>query len=68
MHERLDLCVLIPRLAIHLISANIEIRIWKQLRHLRNELVQEFVCPLLGGIHYSVNPTGLDPVSARCAR
>ncbi len=54
LHEGLDLGIGVPLTAIHLVSANMKILIWKEFGHLRDKLVEElvslFACRIDDGI------------------
>src|SRR5260370_26978412 len=60
MDESLDLRIGVPKLAIDLVSANVEVSVGEELRHLVDELVEKFIRVLLGRIRYSIRPFGID--------
>src|ERR1700733_5687691 len=50
----MDLLVCVPLFDAYFISANVEVRIRKELGHLGYELVEEFVGGFAGGIHHRI--------------
>jgi hypothetical protein len=61
--ERLDSFRILPLLPVHLIAANMHVRIGKQRRHLAKERIQKLICLLARRIHDVVEdpPRALDP-------
>src|SRR5215510_12215361 len=70
LHERLDLRIGTPLLAVYLVSPNVEVLIGKKLRHLADEGIQEFVSCVFRRIHCWVedSPVALDSIRPRRTR
>src|SRR3984893_1939918 len=60
VNEGLNLRILIPMLAVHLVSANVEVGVGKEFGHLPDEFVEEFVGLFSGGISDRVRSLGID--------
>ena len=68
-HERLDILVGVPVLAVVLIAPDMQIFIREQPGHLGEELIEEIIDRVAGGIEYRVHdaPVALDGVRSRSA-
>ena len=61
LHELLNLGIRVPLFAIHFVAADMEILIGEKFRHFGNEIVEEFVSLLVGGIHRGIGDAPLLP-------
>src|ERR1700723_228265 len=70
LHVLFDTRIRVPLLTVALISADVEVGIWKERGHLTDELVKKLIGPLTGGIHRRIedSPVAFDLVGSAAAR